>query len=103
MSEHQQNTEFDDMISHFNSNFSQTQLPLYRQIEDLQRNQKVLEERRNSTLPTSLTEFNLITSRDHQIRIAKALKAKKSLPIGENDTIQSAQALQNAYENDVSR
>ncbi|PVF94507.1 hypothetical protein CPB86DRAFT_43448 [Serendipita vermifera] len=100
MSEHQQSAEFDDMISHFNSTFFHTQRPLYRQVEVLQKQQKVLEERRNSTLPTSLAEFNLITSRDYQVRIAKALATRGPPPMGEHDTPHSAQALLVAYESD---
>ncbi|CAG8601137.1 15254_t:CDS:2, partial [Acaulospora colombiana] len=100
MSEHQQSAEFDDMISHFNSTFSHTQLPLYRQIEELQKQQKALEERRNNSLPTSLAEFNLITSREHQNRIARSLVTRGQLPIGEYDTPENVQALQHAYETD---
>lgn len=68
-----QTLDFNDTISAFDTAFNIARLPLYQQTADL-RTQAIAEQsERNLSLPVSLIEFNLITDREHQLRVARWL------------------------------
>ena len=99
---HQQTYTFDTTLDTFQAAFLASQEPLYAQLEALKSTKKHDEERRNATLPTSLVEFDAITSKSHQIAIARFLDTGRiqALP-PELQTSSAISALGAAYDSDV--
>ncbi|KAG8784383.1 hypothetical protein FRC15_003336 [Serendipita sp. 397] len=83
---------FSDTVERFNLTFFKGQLlPLHRKCAEL-------ENRLNTTLPTSLEEFKE-SSHAHQVRVAKLLTNKGPIWPGAFDTPATLEVLQAAYKN----
>ncbi|KAG8769003.1 hypothetical protein FRC16_006825, partial [Serendipita sp. 398] len=87
-----QSNMFSDTVERFNLTFFKGQLlPLHRKCAEL-------ENRLNTTLPTSLEEFKE-SSHAHQVRVAKLLTNKGPIWPGAFDTPATLEVLQAAYKN----
>jgi hypothetical protein len=96
-----QTLAFDDAVHRYKRAFIETQMPLYKQLAEFKEKQRLEEEERNSALPTSMAEFDLIKSREHQIRVARFLEKNVPLPPFVKSTAEDVQSLRNAYNDNV--
>ncbi|KIM24136.1 hypothetical protein M408DRAFT_331909 [Serendipita vermifera MAFF 305830] len=103
----QQTYTFDATLNAFETAFISSQGPIYAQLEALKKQE---EERRNASIPRSLEEFNAITSKSHQIAIARFLdtgraqllpqEVQRRIESGTIDTTEALKALTVAYKSE---